>query len=272
MKNKNLIITGGTRGLGLAYANHFCKKGYNLYLTDISEKACEAFDTGLTLDKILDKLKSFGGDVHYLSADLTDQKNADNMIADAKEKFDTVDGLIANAGGDISGRDDMASGGKAKNNSFIIQYEEFNNIFDRNFKTCLHTLRSIVPVMKEQKYGKIITVSSINASFGVSKETTYSIAKSAVVQLSRSLAKELREFNINVNCIMPGPVRTERFLSTIKDRHKHDTELLNNKEGLMRIAETSDVCPVVEFLLSSNSNFISGEVIKIDGGLFPQPV
>ena len=79
MKNKNLIITGGTRGLGLAYES-FCKKGYNLYLTDISEKACEAFDTGLTLDKILDKLKSFGGDVHYLSADLTDQKNADDMV------------------------------------------------------------------------------------------------------------------------------------------------------------------------------------------------
>tara|TARA_Y100000591_G_scaffold81_1_gene74 strand:- start:2257 stop:3075 length:819 start_codon:yes stop_codon:yes gene_type:complete len=272
VKNKNLIITGSTRGLGLAYANYFSSKGYNLFLTDISEKACEAFNTGTTLDKILTKLRSFGGKVHYQSADLTDQKNANDIIAEAKIKFNSIDGLIANAGGDISGSDARASGGKASNNTFMIQYEEFNNIFDRNFKTCLHTLRSVVPVMKEQKYGKIITVSSINASFGVSKETTYSIAKSAIVQLSRSLAKELREFNINVNCIMPGPVRTERFLSTVKDRHKHDTQLLDNKEGLMRIAETEDICPVVEFLISSNSNFISGEVIKIDGGLFPQPV
>ncbi len=126
--------------------------------------------------------------------------------------------------------------------------------------------------MQKQKSGKIITVSSVNAAFGVEKETTYSVAKSSILQLTRSLSKELRKDGINVNCIMPGPTKTGRFLSTLKGRNPHDLEGLDSTARLDRVALPDDISPVVEFLLSDSSNFISGEVIKIDGGLFPQPV
>jgi NAD(P)-dependent dehydrogenase (short-subunit alcohol dehydrogenase family) len=71
---------------------------------------------------------------------------------------------------------------------------------------------------------------------------------------------------------MPGPVRTDRFLSTLKGRNEHDLREINSKEKLKRIASVDDIVPVVEFLMSKNSDFISGEVIKVDGGLFPQPI
>lgn len=269
---KNVLITGGTRGLGLEYARFLASKGYNICLTDISKKACSVYSEIKSVDNILKELKSYGIKVFFESADLTDIYQTENMISYFIDKFENIDAVITNAGGDISGEDDAASGGKVKNNSFLVEYNEFNNIFNRNFFTCYNTLRSIVPHLKKLGYGKIITVSSINAAFGVTSETTYSVAKSAILQMTRSLAKELQSHGINVNCIMPGPVETGRFMSTLKGRNSHDLKNIKGKSRLERIAKPEDISPVVEFLISPASDFVSGQVIKIDGGLFNQPI
>ena len=129
-----------------------------------------------------------------------------------------------------------------------------------------------MPHFQKQGFGKIVTVSSINAAFGVEKETTYSVAKAAVLQLTRSLAKELRPDGINANCIVPGPVKTGRFLATLKGRNPHDLKDLRDKSRLERVALPNDISPVVEFLLSPASDFISGSAIKVDGALFNQPI
>ena len=122
--------------------------------------------------------------------------------------------------------------------------------------------------MVEQSFGKIVTVSSINAAFGVERETTYSVAKAAILQLTRSLATQFRSEGINVNCIMPGPVKTGRFLATLQDRGEHDLKNFEANGRLERVAEPHDIASVVEFLLSPAADFISGEVLKVDGGLF----
>ena len=269
---KNVLITGGSRGLGLEYARFLAARGYNIGITDISDGACGVYEEAKSIKEVLAELTGLGVDAWYESADLTDPAQADRLVASFLDHFGEIHAVITNAGGDISGNDNDAAGGKAPNNSFFIEYQEFDNIFSRNFNTCLNTLRSVAPHMKGQGFGKVVTVSSINAAFGVERETTYSVSKSAVLQLTRSLAKELRPDGVNVNCIMPGPVKTGRFMATLKGRNPHDLENLRDKSRLERVAQPQDISPVVEFLLSPASDFISGEVIKIDGALFNQPI
>jgi 3-oxoacyl-[acyl-carrier protein] reductase len=269
---KNVLITGGTRGLGLEYAKFLASKGYNIGITDISKEACQVYGEAESVQDILNELSGYGINAWYQSANLIEPIQVEGLIKSYLEHFGEIHAVITNAGGDISGNDSNAAGGKAVNNSFFIEYEEYNNIFKRNYDTCLNTLRAVVPYLVDQGFGKVITVSSINAAIGVQRETTYSVAKAAILQLTRSLATEVRKNGVNVNCIMPGPVRTERFKATLKGRNPHDLKHLETKGRLERVADPRDVSSVVEFLLSPSSDFISGEVIKIDGGLFNQSI
>ena len=269
---KNILITGGTRGLGLEYAKYLSTKNYNIGLTDISSTACSVYGEVDSIGTIIDELTNNNIDCWFEPADLTNIEEAKTMVSKFLERFGAIHGIVANAGGDIAGLDSDAEGGKAKNNSFEIDLEDHRIIFDRNYYTCFNTLKAIIPFMKKQGFGKVITVSSVNAVFGVKKETAYSVAKAGVLQLTRSLANELRPYGINVNCIMPGPVKTGRFLSTLEGRNKHDLEKFDSKSKLDRLANPQDISPVIEFLLSNASDFISGELIRVDGGLFPQPM
>ena len=269
---KNVLITGASRGLGVAYANYLAEKGYNLILTDISSTACDVYNEVISIENLLKQLSGKTEKVAFYEAGLIMQDRADNLIERVKKDFDTIDAVITNAGGDIKGDDINAAGGKADKNSFFIDYNDHESIFKRNYYTCLHTLRSVVPIFVKQEYGKIITISSVNSGFGVPKETTYATAKAAVVQLTRCLAVELRDKGINVNCIMPGPITTGRFMATLKSRNSHDLKDLESTSRLTRVGKPEDVCPVVEFLLSSDSDFISGQIIRVDGGLFTHPV
>ena len=155
---------------------------------------------------------------------------------------------------------------------YIYNPNDWEEYLSVDITGSLLTIQQVIPYMKKQGFGKVITVSSVNAVFGVEKETAYSVAKAGVLQLTRSLAKELRKDGINVNCIMPGPVKTGRFMSTLKGRNKHDLEKINSTSKLDRVANPDDISPVVEFLFSDASDFISGELIRVDGGLFPQPM
>ena len=269
-KVRNVLITGGTRGLGLEYAHHLAQQGYNIGISDISEQACKVYGEAESVEEILKDLSDYGVDVWYQSADLDNLDQTNKMVSSFIEKFGSIDAVVTNAGGDISGNDSNAAGGKAENNTFFVDYSEYKNIFTRNFDTTVNTLRVVVPFMRKQGFGKVVTVSSINAVFGVEKETSYSMAKSAIIQLTRSLATEVRKDGVNVNCIVPGPVKTGRFMATLKGRHKHDLEMLKDKSRLERVALPQDVSPLVNFLISPESDFMSGSIIKIDGGLFNQ--
>jgi 3-oxoacyl-[acyl-carrier protein] reductase len=224
------------------------------------------------VEALVEQLAEKTEKVVFYAADLSTQDAADDLVERASRDFETIDAVIANAGGDIKGDDAKASGGKADANSFFVNYDDHESIFKRNYYTCLHTLRSVVPILVNQGYGKIITISSVSGGFGVPKETSYATAKAAVVHLTRCLAVELRDKGINVNCIMPGPITTGRFMATLESRNSHDLKDMQSSLGLTRIGKPEDICPVVEFLLSSGSDFISGQIIRVDGGLFSQPV
>lgn len=271
-KSSTVLITGSTRGLGLAYARHLSKSGYDIALTDIGEKACQVYNELESVGDLITELERNGSKVGFQTCDLTNLDETLQMVDSFLSEFDSIDGLVANAGGDVKGHDRRASGGKPENNSFFIEYDDHETIFRRNYYSCLHTLRAVIPVMINQGKGKVVTVASVSAGHGVISETVYSTAKAAIIHLTRSVAAEVRDKGINVNCIAPGASTSGRFLATLNDRGESDLQRLEASSTLESPARPEDVAPVVEFLLSSASDFISGQVIRIDGGQFTSPI
>lgn len=271
-KNKPfIIITGGTRGLGLTTAIYLSKLNWNLILIDISKKASSVYSESKNINEVKKKLLN-KNIVDFYFGDLSNEKEVNNIFKKIKKKYNKIDGLVTFAGGDIIGKDKMASGGKAKNNNLFINSNDFKTIFNRNFYSTYHTIKNCIPIMKKNLSGKIVTISSILATFGTEYEFAYSSSKSNIVHLTRATASYCRKWNINVNCIAPSGVKTARFMSTMKNRSKHDLSRLKNKKKLLSFAEPEDVAKVVYFLLSDLSSFISGQIIKIDGGEILSPV
>ena len=128
--------------------------------------------------------------------------------------------------------------------------------------------------MRKQRFGSIVTTSSMTANQGVEIEISYSVAKTAIAQLTRSTALSLRKYGVNVNSIAPGGTLTGRFLSTVKDRSKKDREKIFSKSSskLLKPADMDDISSVVSFLLSEKASYISGQVIRIDGAQSPYPI
>lgn len=272
--NKNIIITGGTRGLGLSHASYLANKGYNLALIDISEDACKVYDEINDIEELINQLSINGTQHKFYKCDLTKLKDTKITFEKIINDFSIIHGCVLSVGGDIVGNDIDASGGKATINNYEISEDDHDAIFNRNYKTTLNSIKSILPHFKSNEFGKIITTSSVSANYGVVKETAYSIAKAALIQLTRSVAVEMRPFNININCIAPGATLTGRFKSSLKNRSKEDIEKLNDTSSsiLNKPALPEYISSVVNFLISEDAKYISGQVIRIDGGQFTSPI
>ena len=276
-KPRNILVTGGSRGLGLGFVRRLVQRGHNVALTDISDKAALVYSESTGLKSVIEELlpaPNRESDVKciFKPADLTDNVEADGIINWAWSQLGYIDVIIANAGGDIVGEDAEASGGKPLVNNSQICSKSHLQVFNRNYLTCWNVITKIAPMMRDRSFGKIITISSVNASVGMPTETAYSAAKAAVIQLTRSLAAEYREAGVSANCLMLGPTNTGRFRATLKGRSAHDLRAFESKGRLTRIAEIDDACNVMEFLVEEKSDYISGQVIRVDGGLFSQPV
>lgn len=273
-KVKNIIVTGGSRGLGLSHVCHLASRGYNIAIIDISKDACRVYKEVDSIDDLLSKIRSHGVKAEFYECDLTKIQELTKKINGIIDDFSVIHGVVANVGGDVVGRDELASGGKADANSIEISIDNHNEIFDRNYLTCLNTIKAILPHFKQNRFGKIITTASISAGYGVPQETAYAVSKSAVLHLTRCVATEVRDYDINVNCIAPGATLTGRFNATLDRRNAVDREKVFAKDAsfLKRPAEPQYVSSVVEFLLSPASDYISGQMIRIDGGQFTTPM
>jgi 3-oxoacyl-[acyl-carrier protein] reductase len=268
---KNVLISGSTRGLGLACAKYL-SSSFDVILTDISEEAYAVYDESESLDKIIKELVDLGSKTKFYSTDLTIESQTEKLVREIQNDYGQIDSLINCAGGDIYGNDKRAAGGKHPVNDALINHDDFFNIFDRNFTTCFNLSKSVATLMKTRKKGKIVNVSSVSAGFGGLKETAYSTGKSAIIHYTRCLASQLRSYGINVNCVVPGGTNTGRFMKTLKDRNDHDLSRLDSKSKLSRLAEPIDIARVIKFFLSDDSDFISGQVIRVDGGQFTSPI
>jgi len=237
---KNIIVTGGSRGIGKCLVENLAREGHNVILNyNKSEKQAK---------KIQSDLKAEGIIIEIFKADVSKREEVKKLVEFAIQKMQSIDVLINNAG-------------IAKLQMFQdVTEEDWNEMIDTNLKSAFYMSQEVVPNMIHKKSGCIINISSIWGIVGASCETVYSISKAGMDALTKSLAKELGPSNIRVNSIAPGVIDTE-MNSHIDKTIKKEIE---NETPLGKIGKPIDIYKCVKWLIEDN--FTTGQVISVNGG------
>lgn len=235
---KNVLVTGASRGIGKAILYEFNKNGYRVFLNyNKSEK--EALEIAEETGAI------------PVKCDISDAEDIKKMSEYIHGNYGGIDILVNNAG--VS---------QIKMFTDITE-EDWDNIFNVNVKGMFLVTKAFARDMINKKKGKIINISSMWGVSGGSCEVHYSASKAAVIGFTKALAKELGPSNINVNCIAPGVIDTEMNAHLSEE----DMEQLKDETPLCKIGSVNDVAKTVYFLASDNADFITGQVIGVDGGI-----
>ena len=240
LENKKIIITGATGGIG----NSLVKK--------LSESGAKILATGTRLEK-LEELKSKFKNTDILKFDISKGEEIEEFIENAtKQLGGGLDCLINNAG--IT-QDNLA---------IRMNIDEWKKVIDINLTSTFLLSKFSIKKMLKNKYGKIINITSVVGHTGNLGQTNYTASKAGIVAMSKSLAIEYAKKNININCISPGFIKTE-MTDKIEEKFK---EAIISKIPSSRLGEPEDVANAVLFLASDQSNYINGETIHVNGGMY----
>ena len=259
LAGKTALVTGAGRGLGRAFAERLAALGCAVGVHGMREQGPAEYGEGTTLTDTAAQIAAAHG-VRTLSVlgDLTKTDQVARVVATVTEKLGPIDILVHNAGGDIA-----AAGGKPNpNDAVMIKEEDIRSVLDRNLLSTIFICQQVSRGMIERHSGRIITISSIAAFAGREYSALYATAKAAQVEYTRCLAVQLRPHNINVNSIAPGDTRTGRYLGT----RKVDETRLATEGTLDRIALVDEVARVVDFFAGPLGAFVTGEILRVDGG------
>ncbi|SDF93842.1 3-oxoacyl-[acyl-carrier protein] reductase [Thermoanaerobacter thermohydrosulfuricus] len=242
LNGKVAIVTGGAGDIGREICIELAKEG-----ASIAIHYNNSYDKAAGLKEYIKNNFSYA---EIFKADISDRQQVDNMIDSIYNKFGRIDYLINNAG-------------IAQIKPFIeITEEDWDKMMNVNLKGIFNCTQSVLRYMLPQKYGSIINISSIWGISGASCEVHYSASKGGIIAFTKALAKELGPSKIRVNCIAPGVIDTR--MNNILNRE--EKEHLIEDIPLMSIGKPQDVANAVLFLLSDKANFITGQVITVDGG------
>jgi 3-oxoacyl-[acyl-carrier protein] reductase len=259
LAGKTAVVTGAARGLGRSYALRLAELGASVAIVDkdlTSYNEFEAEKAAMTAASTVEEITNLGGRSLGFELDVTDRGALVDMTEAVVGEWGRLDILIANAGG--------GSGSWATTLASALDADEFDLIVKRNLYGTVNSANAVAPYMRNQNSGKIITVSSIlgSATTPIGGYAHYGSAKAAVVMYTRYLAKDLGPHGITVNCIAPGVIVTGRIAANVTGDANPPSDI-----PLRRYGTTEDVTNVVEFLAGSGSDYITGAVIPIDGGL-----
>ena len=251
LAGKVALVTGSSRGLGLAFARGMAEAGADVIVTDRTDASAARFGEEASGTAVAEKFRAMGVRSKFYAADLRCPKAVKKMVEDAIADFGQIDILVNNAGGDIG----ETTPRPVVNNCLDILDEDIASVVERNFTSLLYVSKYVGQHMRERKTGKIVNVGSVAAHLSVKEGIIYAAAKYAIEHYTLCLAEELRHYDINVNCIAPYGTKTARFFAT---------RPAPNEEGrsrLQRFAEIQDMVDMVMFMVGPNSERLTGETI-----------
>lgn len=259
LAGKVALVTGAGRGLGRAFAERLAALGCAIGVHGMREQGPAEYGEGTTLTETARLIgKEHNVKTIRVLADLTISTDVERIVETVTKELGPIDILINNAGGDIA-----AAGGKPNpNDSVFIKEEDVRAVLDRNLLSTIFTSQAVAKRMMERKTGRILNISSIAAFCGLSNSAIYATAKAAQNEYTRCLAVQLREYNITVNGLAPGDTRTGRYLGS----RPVDPAALATEGTLNRIALVDEVARVVDFFAGPLGAFVSGQILRVDGG------
>lgn len=233
MKKKTIVITGATKGIGLAASQRLSHEGYHV-IGVARAKPSEAFP----------------GD--FIACDMASQEDTEHLLKKLRDTYDNISGLVNNVGGG--------------NPEFLgsINLDALLELYNLNVRTAVQMTQGLIPHMKERKWGRVINLAS-RAIFGIPGRTSYSAAKCALIGCTRVWALELATFGITVNAIAPGPIETEMLREIWPAGSPGEKQLLQ-QIPMGRVGKAQDIAAAIQFLLSEDAGFITGQTLCIDGG------
>tara|TARA_B100000579_G_scaffold91934_1_gene72621 strand:- start:3398 stop:4147 length:750 start_codon:yes stop_codon:yes gene_type:complete len=240
LRGRNAIVTGGAQGFGLAITKRFIESGANVIVWDIDEKI------------FLDAQKKISHkNLHFDNVNVIENSEVKKGVDNAINNLGKIDIFVNNAG--ITGPNET---------TWNYPTDEWKKVIDVDLNGVFYCSKNITPHMIENNYGKIINISSIAGKEGNPNAVAYSSAKAGVIALTKSLGKELSQYNISVNCITPSAAKT-RIFEQMTDEH---IEYMLSKIPRNRFVELEEVASLVSWLSSEENSYSTGAVFDISGG------
>lgn len=243
LKEKVAVVTGASRGIGKAIALKLASMDMTVIVNYAGSKE--------KAENVVKEIEEKGGRAEAIQCDVSDFTQCQKMIEDVHKRYGSIDVLVNNAG--IT-RDGLV---------MAMKEEEFDDVIATNLKGTFNCIRFVSRIMMKQRYGKIINMSSVSGVAGNAGQVNYSAAKAGVIGITKSMARELASRNVNVNAIAPGFIETD-MTDALSDKVK---EQAVSQIPLGRFGKAEEVAELAGFLAGDNSNYITGQVFHIDGGM-----
>ena len=237
------IVTGGSKGIGKAISLAFCERGAHVVFNYASDQRAA--------QKLSKEAESLPGKLISHQADVTDRGQTGAMMEDVANRYGGIDILVNNVG---MMRDNLL---------MLMSDEDWNRVLETNLTSIFYCCRAALRKMIPQRRGKIISIASVSGILGTAGQANYAASKGGLISFTKSLAREVGQFNIQVNAVAPGLIETDWSARVPREK----VEAIVKQTALGRIGRPEEVAHAVLFLASEGSDYITGQTIVVDGGI-----